>query len=231
MHAVVAGVGLVGQAQRGPVLEHHVAQRALGSHGRVSGAQHCTQVVIKTSSLMLNSGRTKKDKGKEETQKGPLLTLATEISPCEVFGGELNHIVVDGGSRSHKLATHGHEESVEHVDLGLVLVLDGAAVESAAELHLVGTVPDSIQAISIHAQVLASIHSVEHKVISKSSLPRETELVLELVSRDRNLSRLQDGGLGGNSIVVLVNVHTSINLLTSELALADNLDALAQQGA
>jgi hypothetical protein len=41
VHAVVAGVGLVGQAQGLPVLEHHVAQGAFGSLLGVGRAKHC----------------------------------------------------------------------------------------------------------------------------------------------------------------------------------------------
>jgi hypothetical protein len=41
VHAVVAGVGLVGQAQGLPVLEHHVAQRAFRSLLGVGRAKHC----------------------------------------------------------------------------------------------------------------------------------------------------------------------------------------------
>jgi hypothetical protein len=157
-------------------------------------------------------------------------TFASEVRPGKVLRVELDHVVVDRSSGGHELAAHGHEEAVEGVDLGLALNLDGAAVETTAELHLVGAVPQSIKTIGIDTKELAGIHGVVDKAVGKSSLPGEAKLVLELGGRHGDLSGFQDGGLGGNSVVVLVNVHASINLLTGELALLEDFDALLGKG-
>ena len=62
-------------------------------------------------------------KGSENGSKGALTRtealshLAAEISPGELCGVPLNNVVVDRLPRRRELATHHHEERVEHVDL------------------------------------------------------------------------------------------------------------------
>jgi hypothetical protein len=67
---------------------------------------------------------------------------------------------------------------------------------------------------------------VNHLAVGKSGLPGEAEFVLEFGSRHGDLGRRQDGGLGGDGVVVLVDVHAGVDLLAGELALGDDLDTL-----
>lgn len=156
--------------------------------------------------------------------------LATEIGPGEELRVELNDVVVDGDVGSDELLAHLHEEGVEGEDGRSALKDDLTAVESTAELDLLGRGPELVKAIAINAKLLGGIKGIEHTAGSKGLSPRKTEASLELVSRDGNGLRLQDGGLGSNGVVVLIDQLALIDLGTGEVTLLKDGDALSTQG-
>ena len=156
--------------------------------------------------------------------------LTTEVSPGQVSGVPLNNKVGDGGSSLDELGAHGHEEAVEDVDGLLTLNGDQTTVESTTELLLDGRSPGLVQLLSGDTEVGTGVNSVESLLVLKGLGPGDTELGLELVSGDGELIGLAEGGLGGNGVVVLIDQHTFVDLLSGEGALGEDGEGLGLQG-
>jgi hypothetical protein len=156
--------------------------------------------------------------------------LATEVRPGQQLGVELDDVVVNGDGGVHELLTHFHEESVEGEQGRKTLTVDLTAVESTTELDLLGTSPQSVKSGSINVELLGGIKSIEHTALGQSLAPGETEVGLELLDRDRDLLRLQQGGLGSDGVVVLINELTLVNLRTSEITFLKDGDATSTKG-
>ena len=156
--------------------------------------------------------------------------LATEVSPGQVSGIPLNNEVGDGGTFLNELGTHGHEEAVEDVDGLLTLNGDQTTVESTTELLLDGRSPGLVQLLSGDAEVGASVKGVEGLLVLEGLGPGDTELGLELVSGNGEFLGLAEGGLGGNGIVVLIDQHTFVDLLSGEGTLGEDGEGLSLQG-
>ena len=74
-----------------------------------------------------------------------------------------------------------------------------AAVEAAAELDqllcLLGLAPLGVEAVGVELERLAAVHGVHHPAGRERVGPAQPKLGLELVGRDVELVRGQDGGL------------------------------------
>mmetsp|Transcript_6612 Transcript_6612/g.10140 ORF Transcript_6612/g.10140 Transcript_6612/m.10140 type:complete len:219 (+) Transcript_6612:367-1023(+) len=150
--------------------------------------------------------------------------LAAECPPVEHCGVELHHEVVDGGAGDHEGGAHGHEEAIEDVN-----VLHLAAVEPAAKFDelviLLSFLPLGVQAGGVDAQALAGIQGIKHLAVGQRRRPVEPELRLELVGGDGEVFGLDEGSLGRNGVVVLVDEHVRVDLLPRDLPLGQDPDA------
>ena len=63
--------------------------------------------------------------------------------------------------------------------------------------------PDGIDPRAVEAELGARVEGVEGAAILENLAPLLIELILELVGRDVEVGRLEDGRLGGDRIVVL----------------------------
>mmetsp|Transcript_49752 Transcript_49752/g.98042 ORF Transcript_49752/g.98042 Transcript_49752/m.98042 type:complete len:345 (+) Transcript_49752:517-1551(+) len=141
--------------------------------------------------------------------------FSSEGLPCHGLGLPLHDKVVDGGPRSHELAPHAHEESVEDE-----LPLHVPAVETSSELDelvcLLCCPPLCVQLVCGNAELLAAVEGVEDLSLGEGVLPGDAELGLELVRRDIQLIRFQEGSLGGDGIVVLVDEFFLVDFCSPE---------------
>eukprot|EP00756_Hemistasia_phaeocysticola_P026425 Hpha_TRINITY_DN16060_c0_g6::TRINITY_DN16060_c0_g6_i2::g.119438::m.119438 len=201
VHTVVTHVGLRSQAQALPVLQDAATERVLRSLLGVGRPEH----------------------------------LTAEVRPGELGRLPLNGVPVDLLARGGERRAHGHEEPVEHVDLLLRAPpptggLDLAAVEAATELdHLAPSLrvgPQLVELRRVDTELLARVHRVEHLALGQGRVPVQAELVLELVLRDVQLGRLQDGRLRSDRVVVLVDELLLVDLLAREVTLTEDLDTL-----
>mmetsp|Transcript_22259 Transcript_22259/g.26748 ORF Transcript_22259/g.26748 Transcript_22259/m.26748 type:complete len:318 (+) Transcript_22259:114-1067(+) len=109
-----------------------------------------------------------------------------------------------------------------------------AAVETTTELHeiagLLGLAPDAVHGVTIDPHLGASIHSVEHQILLKSSWPGQTEQLLELLllSGGRvEVLWLAEGSLVGNGVVVVVHEHILLDGLVVNGTIGRHCDTLS----
>mmetsp|Transcript_88094 Transcript_88094/g.172318 ORF Transcript_88094/g.172318 Transcript_88094/m.172318 type:complete len:232 (-) Transcript_88094:401-1096(-) len=159
-------------ADRGPepirALRQALERRGRGMHAVVAHVRHRLQAQLLPLGQDLPAQRVRRSLRRVRRAQH----LAAEVRPRQRRRVPLHRVVVDLRARLRELRAHGHEEAVEGIDLGLALNLDGATVESTAELHLVSLVPKSIETVSINTQELAGTHGIVDKAVGKSSLPR-----------------------------------------------------------
>mmetsp|Transcript_76382 Transcript_76382/g.166774 ORF Transcript_76382/g.166774 Transcript_76382/m.166774 type:complete len:225 (-) Transcript_76382:97-771(-) len=154
--------------------------------------------------------------------------LASEVFPRNAL--PLDNVVVDGGSGVHELGAHGHEESVEHIERALAIPLQLAAIESASELDEVTSLltggPHLVKLLRIDLKGLASIHGIQGFSLLQDICPLQAELLLELVLGHGQLVRGENGRLGCNGIVVLVDLLGLVDFFGFKRTFLDNLEAL-----
>jgi len=71
---------------------------------------------------------------------------------------------------------------------------------------LLGLAPLLVKLVSGNAKLLARLHGVEDNTLTVRVAPAEPKLLLELVSRDVEILGVEESRLGGDGVVVLVNV-------------------------
>eukprot|EP00756_Hemistasia_phaeocysticola_P022746 Hpha_TRINITY_DN15850_c1_g7::TRINITY_DN15850_c1_g7_i3::g.192247::m.192247 len=158
--------------------------------------------------------------------------LPPELGPRVVRRRPVHHEVVHLSPRSHVSLPHRHEEGVEHVQR-LPLHLELPAVEASAKLHPVPRrlhlLPLSLQLVAGPLQLLASLLRVVSLPLLQRLRPLQPELLLELVRRHVQLLGVEEGGLGRDRVVVLVDQLALVDRLGLDHALTLDLDALLGQ--
>mmetsp|Transcript_29595 Transcript_29595/g.61687 ORF Transcript_29595/g.61687 Transcript_29595/m.61687 type:complete len:365 (+) Transcript_29595:57-1151(+) len=158
--------------------------------------------------------------------------LAAEVLPAKLGLIPFHGVVVDCLPRRGEGASHGHEEGVEDVEL-LAIHVHEAAIEATPKLLqlpcLLRLAPSGIEFLGRAAELLAGIQSIEDNALLQRIFPLEAEGFLEFVLGDIQLRRLEDRGLRGDCVVVLIDELLLIDDLRGQGALRGDLEALSLQ--
>mmetsp|Transcript_125108 Transcript_125108/g.216781 ORF Transcript_125108/g.216781 Transcript_125108/m.216781 type:complete len:262 (+) Transcript_125108:569-1354(+) len=154
--------------------------------------------------------------------------LSTKILPRQIQWIPLDDEVVDGRARCHKLVAHGHEKTIEDIE-----VLNLGTVEASSKFHkrscLLGLIPHLTQSVCIHCELCACICSVHYIPSGQCICPANAELVLELAGRHVQLVWREQRSFGGNRVVVVINELHLIDDVAVQLCLALDGEALLFQ--
>ena len=135
--------------------------------------------------------------------------LATEVLPAESGGVELDGVPVDGSGVVGELVAHGHEETVENVFLDAG-VIELGAIETAAELldesSLLHLEVLGIELVRGVATVGGVVLGIVGATFGEDGFPLLAELGLELLGGHVQLGGLLQGSLGGDGVVVNIDV-------------------------
>ena len=93
-------------------------------------------IVWNSIKCLVRYHKIREDKMREGQFNDCQLLLLSRTCPRQLCRVEVNDVVVDRGARSHKLAAHRHEKSVEGIDGRFALCLNLAAIKSTSKLDL-----------------------------------------------------------------------------------------------